>query len=68
MRLRPALFSNLILINGDNLRLFEFLAKPYSVTYAKVRALVRTCQETSKIHQILGFQRESFHKILTFKG
>ena len=54
MRWRPALFSNLILINGDNLRLFEFLAKPYSVTYAKVRALVRTCQETSKIHQILA--------------
>ena len=35
MRLRRALFSNLILINGDNLRLFEFLAKPYSVTYDK---------------------------------
>ena len=30
------------------------MAKPYSVTYAKVRALVRTCQETSKIHQILA--------------
>ena len=37
------------------LRLFEFLAKPYSVTYAKVRALVRTCQETSKIHQNSDF-------------
>ena len=37
-----------------NSRLFEFLAKPYSVTYAQVRALVRTCQETSKIHQILA--------------
>ena len=58
MRLRPALFSNPTLINGDNSRLFEFLAKPYSVTYAKVRALVRTCQETSKIHQILAVYRE----------
>ena len=58
MRLRPALFSNPTWINGDNLRLFEFLAKPYSVTYAQVRALVRTCQETSKIHQILAVYRE----------
>ena len=33
------------------MRPFEFLAKPYSVTYAKVRALVRNCQETSKSHQ-----------------
>nr|DAW99987.1 MAG TPA: hypothetical protein [Caudoviricetes sp.] len=24
------------------------MAKPYSVTYAKVRALVRTCQEPQK--------------------
>ena len=66
MRWRRALFSNLILINGDNLRLFEFLAKPYSVTYAQVRALVRTCQETSKIHQILGFQNSDFLRNLSF--
>ena len=35
MRWLPVLFSNPTLINGDNSRLFEFLAKPYSVTYDK---------------------------------
>ena len=42
------------------MRPFEFLAKPYSVTYAKVRALVRTCQETSKSHQNSDFLRELY--------
>ena len=62
MRLQHVLSSNPTWINGDNSRLFEFLAKPYSVTYAKVRALVRTCQETSKIHQILAVYRKSVSK------
>ena len=35
MLLLPVLFSNPTWINGDNSRLFEFLAKPYSVTYDK---------------------------------
>ena len=34
MLLLRVLFFNPTWINGDNLRLFEFLAKPYSVTYA----------------------------------
>ena len=62
MRWLPVLFSNPTWINGDNSRLFEFLAKHYSVTYAKVRALVRTCQETSKIHQILAVYRKLVSK------
>ena len=62
MRWLRVLSSNPTWINGDNSRLFEFLAKPYSVTYAKVRALVRTCQETSKIHQILAVYRKLVSK------
>ena len=32
----------------------------------RVRALVRTCQETSKIHQILAVLGEVKYQILTF--
>ena len=32
-------------LKTDNSRLFGVLAEPCSVKYAKVRALVRTCQE-----------------------
>ena len=35
-------------LKTDNSRLFGVLAEPCSVTYAKVRALVRTCQEPQK--------------------
>lgn len=35
-------------LKTDNLRLFGVLAEPCSVTYAKVCALVRTCQEPQK--------------------
>ena len=59
------------------LRLFGVLAEPCSVTYAKVRALVRTCQEPQKsiklsvfndYVRLFEFWQRSYYYVLAISG